>query len=446
MALCWTCGSNVDGVSFTCFSCQSLVEFRNIQRTLESRGEKISDQFDYLVQLQEEGFKTFGDTISSSLQQFATAIEWGFAELCWHFEQQTSILRSIDHHLETPAQTQANEWRIIAENLRKRGVLEESEKFFLMALSSYPLDYRTYVGIAFTYLQMNKFDDARVYLEKSLSHAPKRQIDYKSYSLRLIAHIHVCQEDYKAASQVLKYALELSPSYYDARYDLAQVSSLLRDTVGCLIALDAAIQAKRRYFYLARTERNFTPVRRDVDKLLNEFKDRVIQRIEPIITEAETVLRDAEIANSQVQNAKNKAWVEYRGNSSEEFETAKRTLDLVIQKMATEDYASILDAEPLVGEAVELANKALGKALKDVEYYKNLRTKKVVLMWNRTPRLIYYPLLLGGIGYLGGCATGLILEFSFTAAAKGGMIFGVIVGFIFAILSIWATMFEENVR
>ena len=111
----------------------------------------------------------------------------------------------------------------MAEELRRRGVLGKSEEFFLKSLEANPLDYRTYISLAEAYLKMDRFDEAKAYLEESLPHAPRlsrfrqeREIerrrmrksvglplheseapsifDYKSYSYRLIGHMYACRE------------------------------------------------------------------------------------------------------------------------------------------------------------------------------------------------------------------------------------------------------------
>ncbi|MDI6745479.1 MAG: tetratricopeptide repeat protein [Thermodesulfovibrionales bacterium] len=189
MARCWTCGTSVSGWSHTCSSCKGLSEIKGLQKEVESYHGDISERLDYLAEVQQEGFNALRDTLSAGLSEIASAIEWGFGELSWQLQQQTDVLRSIDHTLKTPSETKANEWRLHAEELRRRGVLEESEEFFLKALNEYRLEYRIYVGLAETYLQMNRFDKAKVFLEKSLPHAPKKEIDYKSYSYRLIGHM-----------------------------------------------------------------------------------------------------------------------------------------------------------------------------------------------------------------------------------------------------------------
>ena len=278
MARCWTCGSSVSGNHYRCSMCEDSL------REIESLHETVSEGFADLARIQVAGFNQLSDQLS----EIATILEWGFGEISWQLQQQTDVLRSIDYTLKTPSETKANEWRLHAEELRRRGVLEESEEFFLKALNEYRLDYRIYVGLAETYLQINKFDKAKTLLEKSLPHAPKGDIaisagsdkiqdllqggkkilaikeyksrtgvglkeakdvidrmalgedvvdriaphfDWKSYSYRLIGHIYACEEDYIRALEALHLSIKLSPDYADGLYDFTQYASLLSDDV-----------------------------------------------------------------------------------------------------------------------------------------------------------------------------------------------------------------------
>ncbi|MGB3206816.1 MAG: tetratricopeptide repeat protein [Crinalium sp.] len=218
MAQCFTCNSYVEGYQYTCTHCENLSELKKLRQTFESsEGQlyknlnqiegSIQGGFDEIKDIFSEGASQISQSISEvsdKLSIISSAIEWGFQELSWQLQQQTSILLSINHTLRTPSETQANEWREMAEKLRKRGVLDESEEFYLKALDRNRLDYRIYVGLAETYLQSNKFDQAKEILEKSIPHAPKEgEFDYKSYSYRLIGHIYACKEEYNSAALVL---------------------------------------------------------------------------------------------------------------------------------------------------------------------------------------------------------------------------------------------------
>jgi len=193
--------------TFSCPSCKGLKQLK----TLNEEAVNISKGIKKLADVQYECFNELKDVFSDKLSEVASTIEWGFQELGWHLEQQTEVLRNIAHTLKTPTQTQANEWRLMADELSRRGVLDEAEKHYLKSLEYNLLDYRTYLGLAHLYIEISEFERAKSILEKSLPHAPKKDIDYKSYSYRLIGHVYECWEDFSTASLILRNAIQLLP-------------------------------------------------------------------------------------------------------------------------------------------------------------------------------------------------------------------------------------------
>lgn len=95
-------------------------------------------------------------------------------------------------------------------------------------------------------------------LEKSLPHAPKDELDYRSYSYRLIGHIYECKEDYSEARKVLDQSLDLSPRYADGLYDSPQIQRILRvSTRASAESLERAIREKPLCWNLAQKDAAF---------------------------------------------------------------------------------------------------------------------------------------------------------------------------------------------
>jgi len=347
------------------------------------------------------------------LSEVATIIEWGFEELTWELHQQTEVLRSIDHTLKTPSETKANEWRLMGEELRRRGVLDKAEQIFSKALEANPLDYRIYVGLAKTYLQMKKFDEAKVILERSLPHAPKMgmpiaqetdvservlslirkgksysatvvyykatgtewdkawnyiytikenlteytPLDYKSYSYRLIGRICACKEDFDQAVSNLRSAVRLSPLYTEAAYDLAQYCAQKGNKEACLHLKKAIKDGGSLFFYLAEKERNFEPLKREVQNLLIDIGKEAMDCAETAICDAEKELKEAgkSVATAQQIKEQIKAHAFARHfidetdllESIEECEKAQSGLKLAKDKVASKDYNALLEAEDI---------------------------------------------------------------------------------------------------
>ncbi len=74
-----------------------------------------------MIDIQSQGFLRIVETLEEGVEGIASAVEWGFTELNWQIDQQTAVLKSIDRSIKTPGETQANEWRVMAERLRLRG-------------------------------------------------------------------------------------------------------------------------------------------------------------------------------------------------------------------------------------------------------------------------------------------------------------------------------------
>ena len=505
MTRCWTCGTSVTGYSYECSSCEDVV------RELENLDVTISGGLDELARIQEEGF----NKLSSQLSEVATILEWGFGEISWRLRQQTDILRSIDHTLKTPSETKANEWRKMAEELRRRGVLDESEEFYLKALESNRLDYRIYVGLAETYLQSNKFDKAKIFLEKSLPHAPRENIserargllrqgekitaikeyraetgvglaeakdaidriaagqdfDWRSHSYRLIGHIYMCEENYNQAVAMLRSAIDLSPGYEDGHYDYAQYSAQIRNTESCLSSLQKAILAKPLYFYLPQKERNFDPLRSEVQKLLTRISTEAFRRAEDAISKSESTLKEvdesvskalkeAEEAVSKARQALKTSRDKAGLNSSTIYESAKRkhklaydnaksTLEPAKDKVASGDYVAFLEAKPIAEKSLDLAirardevhseaKRATDEAHSEREHYERRRAEKVKNAWKMVPVAIGVLLLSPFIAAIGGCTINMFLaafklssqtlDTVFAGCIYGGLIIGFITG------------------
>ena len=270
MPMCWTCGSPMAFPVNRCPNCESLGELQKLRGDL---GTLVEGQRGQTAELK-AGFAAVADGVEA----MASAIAWGLESVEWAVTQQTEVLRGIDLVLKTPAETEANEKRLIGEQLRERGVLDQAEQFFRRALELYPLDFRTYIGLGHTLLQAVRMADARDQFAASLPHAPKQPgvtptgiADWRSYSLRLIGRTWVCEDDLPRAVGALEEAVALSPAYPEALYDLSVY--LAQSGQGQRFGqwLEKAILYDPLKWYLARQERAFSVVRDDVDHITDKL-------------------------------------------------------------------------------------------------------------------------------------------------------------------------------
>ncbi len=336
MARCWTCETKWEQTAGDLYICESCEDISDQVRSLEKTERGKISKIDELVYIQRKGF----ESIAGGMHELASAIEWGFGELSWELQQQTGVLREITAILKTPSETKANEWRQMGEELRRRGVYYEAVKFFSKSIGTNPLDYRTYVGLGETHLRMKMFSDAKKYFEKSLPHAPNNF--YKSYSLRLIGRIYYYREDYGNSIKSLKRSVELSPSYVEARYDLAQYYAVRGDARNSLPLLRSVIEKNRFYFYLSEKERNFNPIREEVSKLQEEMKKKAYTDAVSVISSAKKTLKGAEKRFDQlhVRKENSKMWTH---------------LKLATEKVSSGNYKSILEAKPIASNVIDTA-------------------------------------------------------------------------------------------
>ncbi|OGG69297.1 hypothetical protein A3F27_01385 [Candidatus Kaiserbacteria bacterium RIFCSPHIGHO2_12_FULL_53_13] len=382
MARCWTCGSSVASAIYKCSACVGVAQLKGLGDDLES----IKDDIEKGITILEE--------LNSSLASIGSVLEWGFGEIAWRQEQQTDILRGIDATLRTPGETRANELRLQAEELRHRGLYPESEELFLKAIDEYRLDYRMYVGLAETYLRVNEFDKAHNFLERSLPHAPKRDIDYKSHSYRLIGHIHASREDYEKAFQALVASITFSPEYAEGLYDFAQYGSLLDDDTFARVAsptlsawggnwalgdrdlvlhlaLQKAIQARPAYYYLAEHEPNFDGRKKILELTLKVLLRNARAGVENFIRQADYMLELTGRVSAEAGNAARRA--RYKDvRSPLIFADAQLRLDDAKQKVASGDYSATLAARPIAEQALQLLGEAKEKAAEEYPRFKEI--------------------------------------------------------------------------
>jgi tetratricopeptide (TPR) repeat protein len=293
MATCFTCGSSVDGFAYTCPTCVSMMALTGL------RDDVAMNSLDgaAMTAAQMAVFSDMQKTLAKGLSEMATAIQWGFTELSWQVSQQTDVLKRIDETLQTPSETQANEFRRMAEELLRREVFDEAKEFFIKSLTLNRLDYRTYVGLANVLLRRGAYREALETLEKSLPHAPAEGeapiTNWRSFSLRLIGRIHSCLGDLKQAEARFAAAFRLSPEYADVAYDLAVVRAQHGNGHGSIQALRSAIQLSPLYWYLPQRQRAFMPIEKEVRQLLVEMRDDARRAVRSTFDEAEHILIEA---------------------------------------------------------------------------------------------------------------------------------------------------------
>ena len=437
MGNCWSCGSPVGGLHYTfkCPACAETAVLKDISKSVIRQNdamEILASGLSNMTNAVSSGLLKISDELST----LAGIIEGGFEELSWELQQQTEILLSIDQTLKTPSQTQAREWREMAEQLRKRGCLDEAEKWFLKSFEMSPLDYRTYIGLAFNYLRKNDFDEAEEILKKSFPHAPlgekpkeivelmdekdrlkeiakligekmreitdenlrliyyhflnenqKKQkkeffhFDYKSLSYELIGRIYSCRGDYKRAVTELRSAIDLTPDYPEGNYNYALYCIQSGMKSGWEDPLLCAISAQPGYFSVAWAERRFLPVRQELNKLLSGLLNEAYQNAAQAIRDAETKLAEAQCS---IANAPNKAGCQHLINEFSILLTDAKS------NLASKNYVKMLKVSAGAARAAKLFVEISQQAKDSIIAFNKERKRRLWEAIDKTvPKLIY---------------------------------------------------------
>jgi tetratricopeptide (TPR) repeat protein len=435
------------------------------------------------MQMIASGLSNVADKVSGvadELSNLAGIVQGGFDELNWELQQQTQVLLSIDQTLKTPSQTQAREWREMAEQLRKRDCFDEAEEWFLKSLKMSPLDYRTYIGLAFNYLRKNDFDKAEEVLTRSFPHAPQgilgpsrkkpksvqdmtdeeaeavlveaglveaeideleseenhvqvSQFDYKSLSHRLIGRTCACRGDYGRAAAELRLAIELSPDYPEGNYDYALYCVQSGTRGGWEEPLHCAISARPGYLNVAWVERRFFPARQELKKLLSGLINEAYRNAGQAIHDAETKFTEAQRAVANVSGAgRHELWVK------EEKITA--LLATAKSDWVSKDYVKILKARADATSAATLSSSLAQDAREASIAFSQEKKRRqrealkgIPGAIGRSVGLAFLFLIVGGIG---GCVVGVVEHKNgyADAGAEFGVLLGIILGVIWGII------------
>jgi tetratricopeptide (TPR) repeat protein len=393
----------------------------------QSEIREVSDRLADLQQVTETGFDRLSQdsrAIADRLSELTSAVEWGFDAVVWQLHQQNKTLQRIDLTLRTPTATQANEWREIAEDLSNRGSLVQAEEFYKKALSAYPLDYRSYLGLAATYLKMNEFDQAKDILEKSLPHAPSEQgFDWKSHSYRLLGHIEACHEKYQDASRLLRLAINLSPTSVEAQYDNALYCAHTGDQASVSSSLSSAIEGSPMYWRIAAVASDFRSVLPVVERTRAEYLDRgrsshkkAIELARNACASASQAVARVEEVNSRLKllcpRPNDQSW----GPVAEPFEcdkALKQSTGLLAVASSTklDDYIRCLEATESAGAVERMAIQAAEMAeLERTKLLNRLKHARYVLQNERAESIsksksvgITFTIIAYFVGSLGGC-------------------------------------------
>jgi tetratricopeptide (TPR) repeat protein len=416
---CFTCQEPTATPTYMCPQCKTVAGIADLKRATVAG-------LDQLATAQ----RAMQAELGAGLRNIASILEWGFDEVSWQLHQQTETLRGIDLTLKTPAETQANEWRLMAEELRRRGVLNRSEEFFLKGLEANPLDYRLYIGLARTYLQSDRFGEALAHLEESIPHAPGNGFDYRSYSHRMIGRIHASEGRYESAVGALESAIRFAPDYTRALYEHAEYCGQCARVEACLASLRKAVLADSGLFAVAETDPLLDPVRPSVAALLADLVDSASK-------EAQVAASSSEASIARTESALDRARHIFRKCSNRDdaiepvssgLEAAKVRQRTAVLGVAMGNYEQLLEVPSLAEQAQALAETACAEAERRCRHYHDTFLSRVENSYRAGGRAFGIGCLVGvltacplgaGLGALIGLLLGHVADY-----AEGGLVVG----------------------
>lgn len=347
MARCWTCGAPTEKFSLTCSNCKRLKEYVG-EKSLEEQHTEVIDVMRETHQqitgdFSQDMTKVKGEisNLGQAIYSVGFAIEGAIEELTWETKKQSEILSSIDKTLKMPSQTQANEWRQIADKSKKRGVLDDAEKYYLKAIEANPLDYRTYIGLAYTYLQKEipKPYKAEKYLKKSIPHAPKDEnFSYKSYSYKILGRLYASLEDYQKAYEILQKSLNITPDYIEAKYDYCLYATQSGQIDEALKNIKEIIKYEPLYWYFLREDRFLNPIKDSVNQICSKFYKDAEKKAESFIKEIKNVFKETKEVFANGKGVWNKTKEEFKDKEDIYNEFLKDYYEICNDK----DYEALL--------------------------------------------------------------------------------------------------------
>lgn len=372
MARCWTCGTlSSDGPRFSCSTCIQLKSLREIRDTVHAASTGAAGRLDVIADLHRQ---MYGELLQK-LDSLHQTMEWGFSSVLWAIEQETAVLRSIDATLKTPRQTQANELRVIGESLRLRGDIEQAEEHLEHALQLNPLDYRSYLGLAYVRIEQSRFDDADRVLEASFRHAPRTSFDYRSLTHRLRGRLKFCTEHYTAAVEELRNAVTLEPTYAKALYELAQYYACIGAEDNCLRYLRDVIALESDYWYAARSEPLFGTLRLQVEEVLRSILAAPLLQAEQERKEARQALVTAQASAHEYNLLRNLKELEKHSTEGRLLRKAVEEVRTAEAQFDPEDYNASLAAARHASAARSSASAAVDALDNRVRRFRDTQAK-----------------------------------------------------------------------
>jgi len=223
--------------------------------------------------------------IQDAIIELHDFLSWAHSSTMWRLENQIEVLTGIHDMTKNPRATEANELYRMAEDsfIRKRfddalSLLEEAKRLN-------PLDYRVHITMGHANTRINDLHAALKCFIAARDYARSRE--YKRDSLLLMTRTMFCLGNFDDAYDAAQQAVELTPKYYPAKYDLALCLANKTETISdfermkIFGLLGEAIRGDRTLFVRSAIDPNWRTAHINIllNKLLNEAKNKAKEMI-----------------------------------------------------------------------------------------------------------------------------------------------------------------------
>ncbi|WKZ20213.1 MAG: hypothetical protein QY310_06515 [Candidatus Jettenia sp. CY-1] len=323
--------SLLSGLSVSIVS--SLVDGYLTRRTIKEGFESVNKTLRY-------GFDGVISNMVNGFERLDATFNWGFSELIWRIDQQTSIAEDIRKALTEPLTTQSRE-------LRKRGIEAYNYGWFDVALKDLHeamekvrIDFVVvqYIGNIYLFHEQD-YDKAIFYYGEAARFSDPKSIPHYVFALfhQALAYYlarHKSKiDDYRSACSCLQKAVDKMPENLELRYQLAQYCVLAERKEDGLKELDVVLRSDPRYLLKVILEPDFDSAKIDIERLIaslvedlgRKVRERMVPHLE-IIREIESppklrIYNYVYISHDVSKIPKSKGSVDYRAikEDSESF-------------------------------------------------------------------------------------------------------------------------------
>jgi len=228
--------------------------------------------------------------ISSSLEELTAAFEWGFTELIWHAQQQTSLLKQLSDQLAAPLDMQARELRKRAEYAYGQRWYEEALKDFLVAAEKNPYDFivQHYIGNILLFHKEDP-DGSVEYFEQAARFALPKAPMCAAFSLLHSGEARRRQGCLEDAYETIRRAALTPSAPPESFYQLARICAATGRHDEAVSHLHEAIRRDMLYCAKCSSDQTFEPTRRQVTSLLQLIEERVSASALAAVEQAEAL-------------------------------------------------------------------------------------------------------------------------------------------------------------